>query len=466
MTSGIDLPLADLLLATGGRPTAALTEQHRSSVRFSNVVVDSREAAPGALFVALRGEQHDGHAFVRAALELGAAAALVERAPDPGSNAALIVVPDTYLALQDLGRFWRARLSPLVVGVTGSVGKTTTKEAIAQVLAPYRRVLKNEGNLNTEVGLPLTLLRARPEHQVLVLEMGMYDVGDIRLLADIARPTIGVVTNVQPVHLERVGSIERVQQGKQELIEALPADGVAVLNYDDPRVRAMVAVTAARAIGYGYAPDAEVRAEDAVGLGLDGVDFTLLHQDRRQRVHLRSLGVHSVQAALAAVAVALAAGLDFDQAAAGLEQVTSAARIVVQQGIRGARILDDTYNASPESAIAALNLLASLAGHRVAVLGDMFELGSYEETGHRRVGRRAGEVAHTLVTVGTRARWIAEEARLSPHPPATIYEAADQAEAVAWLRGTLSAGDTVLVKGSRGMQMERVARALVALPGD
>ncbi len=459
--SDIDLPLADVLAATGGALRGGNPRLH-----FSNVAVDSRLVTPGALFVALRGEHVDGHQFVAEALARGARGALVERLPPPSAtegtpdSPALICVPDTYRALQDLGRYWRARISPVVVGITGSVGKTTTKEAIAEVLAQRFTVLRSEGNLNTEVGMPLMLLRARPSHQVLVLEMGAYNAGDIRLLAEIARPSVGVVTSVQPVHLERLGSIERIQQTKQELVEALPANGVAVLNADDVRVRAMATATRARVRTFGLSPDAEVRAEGIVGRGLGGVDFTLVHGDCRLPVHLALLGRHTVYAALAAVVVGLALGLPLEEAAAGLGHIPASVRILVRPGLSGALIVDDTYNASPESALAALNLLAELDGRRVAVLGDMLELGSYEEPGHRRVGSRAGEVADVLVTVGPRARWIAEEARRMSRPPATIVEANDRAEAFEQLRRILQPGDVVLVKGSRAMQMEHLARAL------
>jgi len=271
---------------------------------------------------------------------------------------------------------------------------------------------------------------------------------------------VGVVTNVLPVHLERLKTIERIQEAKRELVEALPADGAAILNYDDPRVRAMSQATRARVRYYGMAPEAEVRAEEVVGRGLRGVEFTLVHGARRLRVRMPLLGVHCVHAALAAVAVGLAQGVELEEAVGALEQLSPSLRIVVEPGINGAQILDDTYNASPASALAALNLLSELGGRKVAVLGDMLELGSYEEQAHRLVGQRAGHVADVLVTVGTRAQWIADEARRVARPPARIVETRDRAEAIALLEQIMRPGDQVLIKGSRGMQMERLAQAL------
>jgi UDP-N-acetylmuramoyl-tripeptide--D-alanyl-D-alanine ligase len=211
---------------------------------------------------------------------------------------------------------------------------------------------------------------------------------------------------------------------------------------------------------YGLSPEAEVRAEDVVGRGLRGVEFTLVHGGRRLRVRMPLLGVQSVHAALAGTTVALAHGLDLEEAAAGLGQISPSLRIVVEPGINGVRLIDDSYNMSPESALAALNLLEELEGRKVAVLGDMFELGAYEEQGHRQVGQRAGHVADVLVTVGTRARWIADEARRVAHPPATVQETTDHAEAIVFLERTMRPGDNVLVKGSRGMEMERLVAAL------
>jgi UDP-N-acetylmuramoyl-tripeptide--D-alanyl-D-alanine ligase len=453
------LTLAEVLQATGGQLHGRL----QAEFRFARVVVDSRSVTPGALFVALKGERTDGHAFVAQALADGAAAALVERPPSTQSGAPLIQVASTVQALAAMAQFALRRQSDLqVVGITGSLGKTTTKEVVASVLGTRKRVLKTEGNLNSEIGLPMTVLNGlEAQHEVAVLEMAMYQVGDIRHLARLARPRVGVVTAVQPVHLQRLGTIERIQQAKQELVEELPSAGVAVLNADDPRVASMARATPARVVRYGVEADAEVRAENVHSHGLEGVSFELLQAGQREHVHLPLLGAHSVHAALAAAAVASEFGFTPVQTAEALQQLSPTLRLLVVDGINGSRIIDDSYNASPESVVAALNVLDELPGQRkIAVLGDMLELGSETEPGHRRIGKRAGEVVDQLVVYGTASRITAEEAR---HAGLTqVIEAATHGDIVDLLRNELRQDDDVLVKGSLAMGMAEVVRGIRA----
>ena len=438
-----------------------------SAEPFSRVVVDSRAVTPGSLFVALKGEKHDGHAFVAQTLASGAAAALVERVPaDCANGARLIVVRNTVQALADMARFALARQPRLeVVGITGSLGKTTTKEVVASVLSHAKRVLKSEGNLNSEIGLPMTVLNGlEPGHEIAVLEMAMYQVGDIRFLARLAKPRIGVVTAVQPVHLERLGTIERIHQAKQELVEELPPNGVAVLNADDPRVASMATATPARVVRYGVDAQADVRAEHIRSHGLDGVDFDLLLGSECQHVHLPLLGAQSVHAGLAAAAVASEEGMTLAEIAGALEKLSPALRLLVVDGINGARIIDDSYNASPESVVAALNLLSELPGQRkIAVLGDMAELGAATEPGHRRVGERAAAVVDVLVAFGPRSCITAEEARRAGLRGDQVHEATSHDEIVELLRRELRPGDDVLVKGSLVMGMANVVRGITAV---
>src|SRR5438270_1111637 len=335
------LRLAEVLEATGGELKGALASI--GGLRFSRVVVDSWAVTPGALFVALKGQQHDGHAFVAQSLAHGAAGGLVERIPadcawalNPGAEGPpLIVVPSSQNALAAMARYALDRYPHLeVVGITGSLGKTTTKEVVAGVLGAHRRVLKSEGNLNSEIGLPMTVLNGLDsDYEIAVLEMAMYEVGDIRLLARLARPRVGVVTSVLPIHLERLGTIERIQQAKQELVEELPSNGVAVLNDDDPRVSQMADATAARVLRYGVAERADVRAEHIQSQGLRGVEFDLLHAGRRRHVHLPLLGAHSVHAALAATAVAHEEGFSLSETAEALQRLSPALRLLVVDGI-------------------------------------------------------------------------------------------------------------------------------------
>jgi UDP-N-acetylmuramoyl-tripeptide--D-alanyl-D-alanine ligase len=465
------LTLGEVLEATRGELRGA--QPGVGELRFARLVIDSRAVAPGALFVALKGQKHDGHAFVAQALAHGAAGALVERVPADciwalNGNAEgppLVVVPSTQDALAAMARYALDRHPNLeVVGITGSLGKTTTKEVVASVLGARHHVLKSEGNLNSEIGLPLTVLNGLDgQHEIAVLEMAMYQLGDIRLLARLARPRIGVVTAVLPVHLERLGTIERIQEAKRELVEELPSNGVAVLNADDPRVAEMATATSARVVRYGVSANADVRAEQIQSQGLRGVHFDLLFAGQSRRVHLPLLGAHSVHAALAATAVALEKGLSLSEAAEALQRLSPTLRLLVVDGINGSRVIDDSYNASPESVLAALNLLRELPGRRkIAVLGDMLELGSEEEPGHRRVGNRAAAVLDLLVVYGPRSKSAADQARRAGLSPEQVIEAKTHEEIVSLLRARLRPGDDVLVKGSLAMDMSAVVRGIRA----
>lgn len=451
-----------------------------ASVLLSSAVIDSRLAGPGSLFVALPGERSDGHAYVSHAFSRGAQAALVGRPIDaagvlvdarqPGDWPSLaagepvcILVDDPLRALQRLAASWRARFTPRVIGITGSVGKTTTKEISAAVLSQRYVTHKNRGNLNNEIGLPLTVLELDAHHQRVVLEMGMYDIGEIAQLCRIAQPQVGVVTNVGPVHLERLGTIERIAQAKTELVQALPADGVAILNIDEPLVAAMASQTRAHIFWYGLNPSADLWADEIEGEGLEGIRFRFHYQRDTLHVRVPLLGRHSVHTALRAAAVGLVEGLSWEEIVRGLQQLDVQLRLIAARGLNDATLLDDTYNASPASTMAALNLLADLPvrnGRRIAVLGDMLELGSYEEEGHRKVGVRAADVVDLLVTVGQRARLIAEEALAAGLAPDKVLALDNAQAALAQLRSIMGPGDVVLVKGSRAAQMDQIAAAL------
>jgi UDP-N-acetylmuramoyl-tripeptide--D-alanyl-D-alanine ligase len=442
------------------------------------VVIDSREACPNSLFVALRGERQDGHDFVADAFARGAVAAIIDRevdaecqimdtkSPLPQTSIRLpicLMVGDSLKAFQRLAAFWRAKFSPRVVGVTGSVGKTTTKEMVWSVLRKRFRTLKSWGSYNNEIGLPLTLLCLNASHERVVLEMGMYALGEIAELTTIARPHVGVVTNVGPTHLERLGTMERIAQAKSELVEALPPaseGGAAILNGDDPIVRAMAEKTEAKVFCYGLDPACDLWASHIESQGLEGVRFQIHHKGERLHVKIPLLGRHSVHTALAAAAVGLVEGESWEEIIAGLWDVTEQLRLVSVHGIRGSTILDDTYNASPTSTIAALGLLEELSGRKIAVLGDMLELGDFEEEGHRKVGRRVVDVVSTLIAVGPRGRIIGQEALTCGMAERDVFIVEDNEQAIAQLRKIVSEGDIVLVKGSRGMKMEEIVAAL------
>ena len=431
----------------------------------AHAVLDSRDVTPGDLFVALAGASTDGHNFIGAALANGAQAVIAEergRAAAKQAGAALVdctrgrwaltaqlpadyrpeqpivyLVDDSTLALQRVGAFQRVhRANPAlrVIGVTGSVGKTSTKELTASVLRQRFPTLASQGNLNNEQGLPLTLLSLEPTIAVAVLEMGMYGLGEIARLCVLARPQVGIVTMVGPVHLSRLGTIERIAQAKAELVQALPpasAGGVAILNWDDVRVRAMADLTAARVFRFGMTPAADLWADEVESAGMEGIRFRFHYRPIGQKkveslvVRVPLLGRHSVQTALCATAAGLVEGLGWDDIVAGLQNVPGQLRLVIAPCINGATVIDDTYNASPASTIAALNLLADVApkgkGRRIAVLGDMRELGSYTDEGHRLVGRRAADVVDVLVTVGELGAAIAAEAKEVRFDPARVH---------------------------------------------
>lgn len=472
---------------TGARPARPSLD----NTRVSEILVDSRQATRGAVFFAERSGARDGHQFIPDALARGASAVVVERhgleyvrgltriemgdptdvdAREPRLVAPLtapstpvaIVVDDSLAALQRLAAYWRGRMPVRIVGITGSVGKTTSKEMIAAVLGQRYRTLKSEASFNNEIGLPLTLLRLRPEHERAVLEMGTYGIGEIHQLCQWARPEVGVVTIIGPVHLERMGSLENITAAKAELVESLPATGTAVLNADDPRVLSMRDKTQARVFLYGMTPDADLWAENVDSRGLEGVAFTVHYKGDSLHVNVPLLGRHSVHTALRGMAVGLVEGLTWEEIIAGLQSQPAQIRLVVVPAINGATLLDDTYNASPDSSLAALNLLKEMPGRRIAVLGDMLELGEYETYGHELVGCRAAEVVNLLIAIGERAQGIARGARDCGMALEHVEWYADKEAALAALRHRIGAGDFVLVKGSRGMRLETLVAELAA----
>ena len=470
------LNLADVSEALSGQRVESW-----SPFQISDFCVDSRKCTPGAMFVALGGAQTDGHKFIADALGRGAQYVLAEPRAREAAGAGgaafidfgqplpaqaptlpvVLIVPKSLAAFQQLAAWWRRKFSMRVTGVTGSVGKTVTKESIATVLAERFRVYKSAGNLNSETGLPLALLALSGNPERAVFEMAMYDIGEIAKLAEIAQPVIGVVTNVGPSHLERLGTIERIAEAKSELPRALPADGWAILNGDDPRVREMRRVTKARVMLFGMEPSNDLWASEVEGLGLQGTRFWLHHAGERSlHVTIPLLGRHSVHTALSAAAVGLAEGMAWEEIIRGLQNVSGQLRLAAVDGLNGSTLIDDTYNASPLSSLAALTLLSELAGRKIGVFADMLELGSYEREGHDLVGRRAADVVDVLVAVGPRARIIGESAQATGLGADCIHYCADRAQCIALLQSMLQAGDLVLIKGSRGMEMEEVVTAL------
>jgi UDP-N-acetylmuramoyl-tripeptide--D-alanyl-D-alanine ligase len=464
------------------------------------VSIDSRTLRPGDLFFALPGERCDGHRFLGQAIEAGAAAAVVslERLNGlPSVGPPLIHVQDVLRALGDLAAYHRSRYGVRVIGVTGSVGKTSTKDLIASVLAQKYRVLRSPGNWNNEIGVPLTLFRLGPETEIAVIELGMRGPGQIRRLAQIARPEAGVITNTGVAHLELLGSREAIAAAKGELLEMLPSDGVGVLNLDD-EFFPYLAQRAPRTLSFGITADADVTGrvlspwargrghgsspafpsvpltpdpspqtpDPALAGSLAATDLELWSRHFEVppfTARVCSPGAHHLSNALAAVAVGLMYGLSPQLIARGLEAAEmSGMRMERVETPAGVVILNDAYNASPDSMMAALDVLEQCSGRRIAALGDMFELGHASEEAHRQVGERAARArVDVLVTVGDRATGIAEAAVQAGLPATRVIRCADAAEAAQTLRDCLRPGDTLLVKASRGMQLEQIVQELV-----
>lgn len=455
------LTLRDLEMGTGGSMTAGHPIDLDQQVRA--VATDSRSVESGDLFVAIRGERLDGHDFIAQAVRAGATAVLLSRFPAEGlpRGVTLVQVEDTVRALGQLAAYWRRRMTATVIGITGSVGKTTTKEVLAAVLGSRFRTLRSQKSLNNEIGVPLSLLSLEPEVEMAVLEIGgAYALGEIEYLCSLALPRVGVVTNVGYSHIGRMGSLERIAQTKSELVACLPPDGLAVLNADDPYVRQMAGQSGCPVVWYGLDGSADVRADEVESNGLEGVRFRMSIDGESYYVKAPLLGKQSVHAVLAAAAVAHAEGMDAAELIAAIRNLPPALRLVVTRGVNGSTLIDDTYNASPASMLAALNLLNEVQGPKIAVLGDMAELGDYADAEHLKVGARAAEVCDSLYTVGPLSRAIADGALQAGMRLQLVHRAESTEVLLAELRRTLKPDDTVLLKGSRAMELDKLAGAL------
>ncbi|MDD2554963.1 MAG: UDP-N-acetylmuramoyl-tripeptide--D-alanyl-D-alanine ligase [Syntrophaceticus sp.] len=437
--------------------------QGGSNREISGVSIDSRAIEPGDLFFAFPGESVDGHDFLEQVFEHGAAAAVISHPVNFQNRAALIMVADPLTALQDLAYYYRRLYSIPVVAVTGSTGKTTTKDLIAGVLEQRFNVLKTSGNHNNEIGLPLTLLQLNHSHQVVVLEMAMRGPGQIAALCEISSPQAGVITNIGKTHLELLGSQEDIALAKGELLQALPSDGWAVLYAEDPWQVKLSEKVSGELIFYGYSDHCTVSASQVVLINLAGVEFNLSTPAGRMLCFLPLPGAHNVTNALAAAAVGYRFGLTPQEIAAGLQSASlTEMRLEIKQGKDGVMIIDDSYNASPSSTLAALKLLAESGGQRtVAALGDMYELGAETVDGHRQVGEQAAALQiDCLCTVGQLAEEIAIGAINAGMDSDSIRIYREKTTAVSFLRSYLQKGDVVLIKGSRGMKMEEITAAI------
>jgi UDP-N-acetylmuramoyl-tripeptide--D-alanyl-D-alanine ligase len=440
------LTLLELLEATGGGEIGGTQVGNT----FSTYHTDSREVVPGGVFFALRGGKMDGHRFIADALGRGAAGLVVERRTELAHGVVEVIVPNTWDALYSVASFVRRRVNPLVVGVTGSNGKTSTKEMVAAVLAQKYNVLRTMGNLNTETGVPLTMLNLEPEHAALVVEMGMQRAGDIGRLAELTKPSVGIVTNIGSVHMEFFPSQEHLARAKGELVAALSRDGRAVLNADDPFFPLLSSMSAAPVVSFGLG-GGDLRGEHYTAVDEGGCEFEV----RGVSVRLALEGRHQARNALAALAAGEFAGVNLDDGARALANVFVAHRLQEHETSKGVVIIDDAYNASPESMLAAFDTLAERPrqGRLLAVLGAMGELGALAQESHERVGRRAAEVFDAIAVLDSELGRVLADA-------SGAHLLSDREAAIIWVKNNARRGDRVLVKASHSAGLEEVVKEL------
>ena len=451
--------LADIMQATH-----AVVKKVATFSVFGGVTTDTRKIEEGMLFVALKGENFDGHDFIAQAAAKGANGAIVNKDYDvsklDGIDIDILAVDDTLKAYQDLAAFWRDKFSIPVIAITGSNGKTTTKDLTAAVLSGKWNVLKTQANFNNEIGLPLTLLQLNKHHDAAVVEIGMRGLGQITAMTKIAKPTIGVITNVGETHMELLGSIENIAKAKGEMAEAIAIDGKVILNADDKFVCKMNERTKATPIYFGIDKDADVKASDIKTLDGGKTEFTAKIGEAEGKFTLHMLGIHNVYNCLAALAVGYACGLTIAEMQKGLATFKPTAMRFEYKQVGDFTVINDAYNASPASTKAALANLDKIAkGRKILVMGDMFELGKVEQQAHADVGTEAAKYHVDIVlTRGELTKFTAEAARKAGIKQ--VYECASHEEALAVLKKVLQAGDTVLFKGSHGMHMEKIIELL------
>ena len=460
------LSAEEILKATGGAP---LRGGHGWSCR--GVSTDTRTLAAGNLFIALAGENFDGHSCLTKAAERGAAGLLIRADATKKLAAApedlpAIGVPDTLRALGDIASDWRRRFPVPLVAITGSSGKTTTKEMVATIAARARNILKTEGNLNNRIGLPLTLLKLREEHELVIVEMGTNSPGEIATLAAIAGPDVGLITNIGPAHLEGLGSLEAIREEKGSLFEVMAGRGTAILNHDDPAIGLLAGRWRGKGITFGLGPGAEVTGRRIEPAGPEGVRFNLVTDGIDTPVFLAAPGGHNVINALAAAAAARALGFNRHEIAAGLAAFRPVpGRTEIRRLGNGAFLMIDTYNANPASVREALKTLQGLrgSGGAVVILGDMLELGEQSEALHEKIGTLLADAnIHDLFLKGSLMKALAAGAIRRGFPAERITFFEDPEKVVSSLRSRLKKGDWILIKGSRKMKMEAVVEKIIA----
>jgi len=428
------------------------------TTQICGITTDSRESGEGMLFIPIKGNTFDGHAFIRAAFDCGAAAAIADKETDAVLGKTIILVPDTLTALADIARMYRERFDIPIAAVTGSVGKTTTKDMLASALGMSCNVLKTPGNFNNEIGLPLTLFQLKEEHDMAVLEMGMNHFGEIHKLASIAKPNVAVITNIGMSHIEHLGSQEGILKAKLEVIDFFGGDGLLILNGDDPMLWAQNGRLPCKTVYYGIEnSECAYRAEN-IRKSNEGICFDVVTEGGKYAVSVPVPGEHNVYNALAAIAVARRFGVDIAQAINGIANFSASGMRMDILSSGGITLINDCYNASPSSMEAALKVLADTAAkRRIAVLGDILEMGDFAPDAHKQVGEAVYKCGiDCLVTTGENGAHIASGAAEAGMDSANIWWFEDNKGINAFLANFIHKGDAILVKASRGMRFEQV----------
>ena len=454
----LTLKISEVLEATGGQLISGSIE-----TTVSGVSTDSRKISRGCLFIPLVGERFNGHDYINKALEEGAAAVLTQQDESGLENRCFIRVDDTSGALRDIAAFYRKKFSIPFVGITGSVGKTSTKDMIACVVGSKLSVLKTEGNLNNEIGVPLTIFNLDKTYEAAVLEMGMSGAGEIGRLTAIIKPDVAVITNIGMSHIEKLGSRQNILKAKLEILEALNPDGLVILNGDDALLVGMKNLLKFRTVLYGMDEGVDYRACNINSHGESGTFFDITLGGREYNIHIPVPGVHNVHNALAAVAVGCELGIPMEDIIKGIAGFSPSKMRMDIISFNGMKIINDVYNASPNSMEAGINVLSEidLKSRKTAVLGDMLELGEWAEKAHFDVGKYASAAGiELIIAVGINARFIADGAISAGHPGKQVKYFRSNTEALDYLQKNLNSGDVILVKGSRGMKMEEIVKGL------
>jgi UDP-N-acetylmuramoyl-tripeptide--D-alanyl-D-alanine ligase len=465
------LSIEELIEATGGELVLPVEGKDAGVSGITGISTDSRKITPGCLFIPISGERFDGHEYINQALTLGASVSLTHRGIEQviGGGAglpagkALIKVEDTLKALRDIAEYYRSKFKIPVVGITGSVGKTSTKDMVAGVLQQKFKVHKTEGNFNNEIGVPLTVFNLNREHEAAVLEMGMSGLGEISRLTSIIKPDVAIITNIGLSHIEKLGSKQNILRAKLEILEGLRPGGLLVLNGDDSLLRGLKGLLKERTVFYGMDEGVDYRAVNINSKGELGTVFDVKVDNQEYTIRLQVPGAHNVHNALAAIAAGCELGVPMESIIKGISDFTPGKMRLDIITANGFRIINDSYNASPQSMEAAIKVLVGMngEGRRITVLGDMLELGDWTEDSHRGVGRfAAGENVDIIVTVGLNARYIAEGAVEAGFPRSRTANFNTVEEAIEYLEKNLIRDDVMLIKGSRGMKMEIIAEKL------